>query len=286
MPIVQSAAAALTGAPVKDALVVTVLSLVPRTLVAGWMGAFARNGLSMFVTDLFVRTYGVDLSEAKAPPGGFTTLQSLFTRELCDGIRPVDSDPAALVSPVDGTLSVWATSVNGRIDVVPGRSLNVADLVGEPIDGERDVAVLYLSPRDYHRVHVPCDGVVNRWRYRAGTLWPVFPAAVRRIRNLFSRNERVSVFLSHNGVEVVAVLVGAFGVGHITLAMARVVTNDGRASTAGVVSPPATVQRGDGLGVFHLGSTVVLVLPPGHWTPTLPNGAAVRMGQRVGAPRG
>lgn len=266
----------------KDALIVSMLSVVPRNRGARTMGWIARTRASRAMTRWFVRAYGVDLSEATGTLADYPTLESLFVRELKPGVRPVDPAPEAMVSPVDGAVASVGRTQGGRVTVAPGRSLSVADLLGEPIEGEQDAAVIYLSPKDYHRVHVPREGTVATWRYLPGTLWPVFPAAVRRVDGLFERNERVTVRIETTNGPLHAVLVGAFGVGRITLSFCDLVTNTAKRSpTIERPEPPPLLSRGAQLGVFHLGSTVILVAPPGRWSWTIQAGDRVRVGQRV-----
>jgi phosphatidylserine decarboxylase len=262
----------------RDALIVSVFSALPRTTLARGMGWLARSGLSRPLLRAFVWAYGLDLSEAQGSWDDWTTLDALFTRRLRPGARPIDPAPDALVSPVDGTVAWLGTTRGGAFEVAPGRAHDLARLLGEPVDGERDVAVLYLSPKDYHRVHAPRAGHVARFRYLPGTLWPVFPPAVRRLSDLFGRNERVVVDLDP---DLRVVLVGAFGVGRIGLAFADLVSNDGQPPGDHAVTPPAALAAGDDLGVFHLGSTVVLVAPAGRcaWTPRV--GDPVRMGRHL-----
>jgi phosphatidylserine decarboxylase len=269
---------------VNDALIVSLLSVLPRNALARAMGASARTRLSRAATRAFVAGYGVALDEALVPESGFDSLDALFTRRLKPGARPVDDAPDALVSPVDGVLSRWAPAVERRLDVAPGRSLDLGALLGEPPAGAVDVAVLYLSPKDYHRVHVPCDGRLQGWAYHPGTLWPVFPGAVRRVDGLFERNERVLVRLATPAGPVHVVLVGAFGVGRIALEHADIVSNAGLGPATGALA--ADVRRGGPLGVFHLGSTVILALPAGAWAPTVGEGAVVRMGRCIGRREG
>lgn len=266
----------------KDALIVSLLSLVPRKTGARSMGWFARTRLSRLTTRAFVAAYQVDLSECEGSLADYPTLEALFTRKLRPGVRPIDDHPGSLVSPVDGRCAVVGTTTNGRIEVAPGRTLDVASLIGEPLDGEADVAVLYLSPRDYHRVHVPREGRATRWRYLPGTLWPVFPAAVRRVQDLFSRNERLTVQLETSEGPLFVVLVGAFGVGRISTTFCDLVTNTGGQASTGEPDPPPVLQRGAELGTFHLGSTVVLAAPVGCWKFTVAQGAVVRVGEPIG----
>jgi len=265
----------------KDALIVSALSLVPRNRGARAMGWFARTGLSRWVTSLFVRVYGVNLDEAAGELADYPTLEALFTRTLKPGARPVDDGEGVMVSPVDGRCAYVGPSTEGRIEVAPGRWLPLGELVGRNLDGEHDAVVLYLSPTDYHRVHVPCDGDGVHWRYVPGTLWPVFPAAVRRIDGLFARNERLAVELATAAGVVDCVLVGAFGVGRISIEGVDLLTNTGGEAADGPYA--RAVRRGDPLGVFHLGSTVVLVTEPGRWTWSVQPGDVVRMGRSIGA---
>ena len=290
----------------KDALIVSALSLLPRKPAARGMGVFARTGASRLLTRAFVAAYGVDLSEATGELGDYATLEALFTRTLKPGARPICADADAVVSPVDGTVAAVGTTVRGLIEVAPGRTLDVAALLddppaertddtGPPEAQEYDVAVLYLSPKDYHRVHVPREGRASRYCYLPGTLWPVFPAAVRKVDNLFSKNERVRITVEapDGGPAIDVVLVGAFGVGRITVSVVDdLVTNTGvvpsSAGTLHPLEPAVPVERGEWLGTFHLGSTVILATPaslPRGITWEVEPGSAVRFGVRIGRVR-
>jgi phosphatidylserine decarboxylase len=266
---------------VKDALIVSLLSIAPRKTGARGMGWLARTKLSRWMTSAFVRAYGVDLSEATGTLADYPTLEALFTRQLRPELRPVSADPAALVSPVDGRCAWVGRSESGRIPVAPGRTLDLAALLGRPPATERDVAVLYLSPKDYHRVHVPREGMAMRWHYTPGTLWPVFPAAVARVENLFARNERVVVQVDTAGGALDVVLVGAFGVGRISLELTDLLTNTGGRAAGDALEPPVPLTRGALLGTFHLGSTVVLVAEPDRWRWSVSAGDVVRYGAPI-----
>jgi phosphatidylserine decarboxylase len=266
---------------VKDALIVSLLSVTPRKRGARTMGWLARRRASRLAVRWFVRRYKVDLSEASGELRAYPTLEALFTRELVSGARPVDDAPGAMVSPVDGRVAWVGATTDGRVPVATDRFLTVADLLGEPVDGERDIAVLYLSPTDYHRVHVPREGTATRWRYRPGTLWPVFPGAVKRVRGLFSGNERVAVHVETDAGPVEVVLIGAFGVGRITLQICDIITNAKRRPAPREGACKVEVLRGEELGVFHLGSTVVLVTEPGAWEWSIGVGDRVRVGRTI-----
>ena len=266
----------------KDALIVSVLSLVPRRHGARAMGRLARSRASRWMTRAFVRAYGVDLSEATGSLEDYPTLEALFTRTLAEGVRPVDPSPDAIVSPVDGTCAFVGPSEDGQIQLTPKRTLSVAALLGHPIEDDLDVVVLYLSPRDYHRVHVPREGAATRWHYVPGTLWPVFPAAVRRIDDLFARNERLVITCNTSDGPLDVVMVGAFGVGRITARVTDLVTNTGGGPAGANLEPPQPLERGSWLGTFHLGSTVVLVAPRDRWQWAVQPGDTVRVGRAIG----
>ena len=175
-----------------------------------------------------------------------------------------------------------ASAVEERVEVAPGKYLPLAELVGHPVDGPRDVVVLYLSPKDYHRVHVPREGQATLWRYLPGTLWPVFPAAVRRIDGLFARNERMVVHTETELGPIDVVLVGAFGVGRISLSVSDLVSNTGATGCEAQLSPAVPLERGQELGVFHLGSTVILITEPGVVEWSCVEGQPVRLGEPLG----
>lgn len=266
----------------KDAVIVSLLSVTPRKRGARTMGWIARTRASRLAVRWFVRAYKVDMSEAEGTLADYPTLEDLFTRKLKPGVRPIDSTLDAIVSPVDGQCAQVGRTEAGRVQVAPGQFMQVKDLLGEAVDGERDTCVIYLSPKDYHRVHSPREGHVSNWNYLPGTLWPVFPAAVKRVRGLFEKNERVAVRLDTDHGPLHVVLVGAFGVGRITLSVCDLVTNSGGKKSEGKLAPAPSLGRGDELGIFHLGSTVVLVAPPGRWSFTVKQGEKVKLGQAIG----
>ena len=268
----------------NDAFIVSLLSVVPHGLGSRLQGAFARAGLSRLVLDWYVRTYGVDLSECEGTLSDYRTLQDFFVRPLKPGVRPVDETAEALVSPVDGRVYHAGRLSGFELPPEAGMRWDVRTLVG---GGERyeggHYAILYLSPKDYHRVHVPREGHVVGYRYLPGRLWPVFPAAVRTVEGLFAKNERLAVRLATQDMgEVAVVLVGAYGVGRMTTSFAPVVTNTGTPGEDVTLTAPWTCARGDELGRFNLGSTVILVCEAGRVTWELEPDQQVKMGQRIG----
>jgi phosphatidylserine decarboxylase len=236
---------------------------------------------------LYARAFGADLEEARLPPEAYPSFNAFFTRRLRDGARPVDSGPGVAVSPTDSRLSaIGAVPEDGLLEQVKGARYPIEALLGSAEDAapfRTGVhATLYLSPAMYHRVHSPVDGRVRAFRYVPGRLFPVNAAGVRSVPGLFTRNERVAVFLeteAHGPVAVV--LVGAANVGRMTLAFAPLVTNRGQAGALAMPEEPVDLRRGDELGAFNLGSTVVLLLADRALTPAAAAGDLVRVGEAL-----
>ncbi len=216
----------------------------------------------------FVRAYDVNLEEVDAPPEGFRTFDDFFTRRLLPGARVVDPDPRALVSPADGRLEdLGAISAGGELEV-KGRPYTVASLLGDDSAAAAYHGgyyfIVYLSPRDYHRVHAPTCGNVQAVRYVPGTLFPVNRIGTEFIPRLFARNERLAIVQSSvvHGL-VTTIMVGAIGVGRIGLSFDEVETNRGHApGLRSFADAPIARDRGEELGVFHMGSTAIVFTPP------------------------
>ncbi|MDP2305775.1 MAG: archaetidylserine decarboxylase [Pseudomonadota bacterium] len=276
----------------KDALIISALSVVPKNHAARLMGVFARTRLPAAAQRALLRwyvgKYRVDLEECVGTLEDYGSLTDFFTRALKPGVRPVDPAPRAIVSPCDGMAYAVGRIEGGRIPQSDGKSYDVRELLGgdprySALYGDGgDFAVLYLSPRDYHRVHVPREGTVARYSYLPGALWPVFPAATRRIEALFARNERLTSWIVSDLGEYALVMVGAFGVGRMRVVYDPLVTNEGKARAEVALTPPAKLERGDEIGRFEMGSTVILVFPPNTVEWTITPGDPVRVGSRVG----
>ncbi|MCK6503739.1 archaetidylserine decarboxylase [Myxococcota bacterium] len=278
----------------KDALIVTALSVVPKNPVARLMGRTARlrlpGWLHRAVVGWFVRKYRVDLSECQGQLQDFPTLADLFVRPLRPGVRPIDPRPEVLVSPVDARVHTLGTVAGGRFAQADGIDASVAELVGPGgVDAAPDArryeggsyAILYLSPRDYHRVHTPRAGTVSWLRYLPGTLWPVFPAATRKVEGLFGRNERLVFRIDTDLGPILQVMVGAFGVGRMTTVVSDITTNTDGLPADRALTPAPSLDRCAELGRFELGSTVILLLEPGKVEWTVQPGDPVRLGRPI-----
>ncbi|MCB9541772.1 MAG: archaetidylserine decarboxylase [bacterium] len=275
----------------KDALLIGTLGLIPKNLLSRAVGAAAHAGLPEPVTRAsvrwFARRYGIDLDEAEHPIEHYRTIGELFTRRLKPGARPIDRRPGVAVSPADGRISNSGRIEGGRLIQAKGRDYTVADLLRDRHDAERFEngawVTVYLSPRDYHRVHHPVEGRITASRYIPGHLWPVNAAAVERVEDLFCVNERVVTFVDSPIGEVASVMVGATSVGHMTMTYdVEVLTNRGRPAALKSYPDGLRIARGDELGMFRLGSTVVVLFAdPDVEIEPLAEDQPVRMGQII-----
>ncbi len=270
-----------------DGLAISLLSVVPRRTASRVQGILSRLGVSkalhQAVIRWYVRYYGVDTDVMEGSPQDYPTLAEFFTRALKPDARPIDTAPDAVVSPADARASSFGRVADGKLPLGAGMDLDIQRLVGgDPAWNQGHYAVLYLSPRDYHRVHHSTEGQIVGYRYLPGHLWPVFPAAVRRIRDLFAVNERLVVETRDQQLgRVATVLVGAYGVGRMTTAFCDLVTNAGQGAHSRSFEPVIPVARGDELGRFNMGSTVVLLFEPGKVTWELERDSMVRVGQPI-----
>jgi phosphatidylserine decarboxylase len=264
------------------------LRVVPRQGVSRLMGRVADHRWSApvgrAVVGLYSRAYDVRFDEC-AEKDGWESFDAFFTRALKPGARPIDPDPRRIVSPADGRLESM-----GRIDdrstfLVKGNPYSVEDLVGDAVDARRYVGgggcVVYLSPRDYHRVHSPVAGRISVVRSMRGDYYPVNSIGMRHVKNLFARNRRVAIAIDTENVgRVTVVMVAAMVVGRITLSAI-----DARDVPFGTHAPGVEVARGDELGMFHLGSTAVVLLEPRALDRWLAEEGPIRMGASLAEPR-
>jgi phosphatidylserine decarboxylase len=245
-----------------------ILRVLPRASIGRAIGRLADQRWSgpvgRAVVGLYTRMYDVSLDECDQN-GGWENFDAFFTRELREGAREVDADPTAVVSPADGSIESMGTIEANGTFVVKGRPYSVAELVGDEREAARFVGgqgcVVYLSPRDYHRVHAPVGGTIRRIRSMPGDYYPVNAIGMRHVANLFCRNRRVAIEIDGDASRgrTTVVMVVAMIVGRITT-----VGIEARDVPLGdhVFDPPLRVARGDEIGIFHLGSTAVLLAEP------------------------
>ena len=259
----------------KDALIVSILSITPKRLASSLLGRFAHAILSRPLMRAYVWAYGVDLSEAeRSRLQEYKSLSDLFTRALKPDRRPIATAPGGLVSPVDGTVAYCGPSKDGRVPFLHGKTIDLSKLLNRDVSGSDDVAVLYLSPKDYHRVHCPTNASITAVAHIPGRRFPVFPSAVRAVKGLFENNERVVVDLKTENEPMTLTMVAAFGVGHM-------LWPDGTTFWEHPQANQPARQAGEWLGTFDLGSTVILSVPRGTLDWQITNGQTLRMGQTI-----
>jgi phosphatidylserine decarboxylase len=280
---------------VSDRAFIAALRLVPKSALSRLVGAATRlplpGPLGTGLMRAFSRRYGVDLSECDAL-SRFRTFGEFFARPLRPGLRPIAPGDALAVSPVDAVVSEAGVAEDGMLLQAKGIAYPAGALLGDEALGGRFAGgawvTLYLSPRDYHRIHFPLPGRVVGWRYVPGMLWPVNPASVRTVGGLFTVNERLVTLLDSPLGLVAIVAVGATVVGrvHATYDPAVPATNRAGARPAGRdYEIPIAVAKGQELGAFEMGSTVILLFEEGRASllPPVVPGVRLRVGEPVAA---
>ncbi len=257
--------------------------------------AYSRNPrTSRWLIDTVVRRFDVNLAEAAEPdPRAYESFNAFFTRALRPGARVADPDPDALLMPADGRISqcgpIGHADERGRIFQAKGRSFTAAELLGDETAAEAFeggvFATVYLSPRDYHRVHMPWSGTLRETVHVPGRLFSVGPAAVRHVPRLFARNERLVCHFDTDFGPMAVVMVGALLVSGVeTVWSGEEIPAYGKRITRkdyhgrGIV-----LERFAEMARFNYGSTVIVLLPPGvaELSPELAAEAPVRLGQRL-----
>jgi phosphatidylserine decarboxylase len=244
-----------------------------------------------FLIATVVRQYRVDMSEAEqTDPLAFPSFNAFFTRALKSGARSAPDDPSAIACPADGRISQLGRIVDGRILQAKGRDYSVAELIGDKKAAEsfRDgrFITVYLSPRDYHRVHAPLAGTLRETLHIPGRIFSVAPGTVEDVPNLFARNERlVSHFDGEHGPFSV-IMVGAMLVSGIETVWGGVEVPPYASSVVrkSFADRNRRLARFEELGRFNMGSTVIVLLPPGASeldSALLPE-SPVNVGQKIG----
>lgn len=278
-------------------LFVAIQYLLPHHLLSRMASGIAESQSPWLKNALirnFVRIFKVDMEEAiERDIENYPTFNAFFTRALRSAARPLPEDKNALACPADGTVSQIGRIDAGRMFQAKRHSYSLLDLVGDDpatarlfTDGH--FATVYLSPSDYHRVHMPCDGTLRSMTYVPGRLFSVNATTTDAVPNLFTRNERaVCLFDTEHG-PMAMILVGAMLVAGIDTVWSGQVTpllreiNTIHYSSA----PTVKLRRGEEMGRFRFGSTVILLFPRNTvgWEASLERGSTVRMGQLLGMP--
>lgn len=284
-------------AAVSDYLYVWPQYLLPHHVLSRIVLAATRverRGWKQLLIGAFRRHFDISLADAEhTDPRDYRSFNAFFTRALQPGARPVDGAPDAIVSPVDGRVSQAGRIDADRIFQAKGRDYSLLELLGGDADlaapfRDGSFATLYLSPRDYHRVHMPLAGTLTETVYVPGRLFSVAPHTVRRVPRVFARNERLAALFDTDAGPMAMVLVGALFVACIETVWAGVVTPPHgysvRRQSFTAATPAVRLARGAEMGRFNMGSTVILLFGENRvrWDDRLTAGRALQMGQAIG----
>jgi phosphatidylserine decarboxylase len=287
-----------TASSIIDYLKTWPIYALPHHWLTGFIHRAARCEWPAFKNALierFIRLYRVDMDLAEVrDPHAFPHFNAFFTRALRPDARPLELGAGAILSPVDGKVSECGRIEAGRILQAKGHRYRLNDLLADDRDMTRmfeggAFATLYLSPRDYHRIHMPLTGRLRKQVYVPGRLFPVNTPSTRVVPSLFARNERVIALFETKAGPLAMILVGALFVGSMETVWAGTITPTNhryiqvRDYSAELV--PVVLKQGAEMGRFNMGSTVILLFGAGRatWSTGLCADAPVKMGQRVGS---
>lgn len=276
----------------SDRLAVLTQYLLPKQALTSLAGKAANAQWGSLTTSFirwFVNKYQVNMSEAVNPDiSSYATFNEFFTRPLKAGARPLANSD--LICPVDGAISQFGPISQGQIFQAKGHQFSATTLIG----GDEKAAAayangsfanIYLSPRDYHRIHMPCDGKLTRMVYIPGDLFSVNPTTARGVPNLFARNERVVCFFDSAAGSFVLTLVGATIVGSMATVWHGTINppRPGKIGTWDYQDQNITLKQGEEMGRFMLGSTVVLLFPQAdmRFNPSWKPAGSVRLGEAM-----
>ena len=276
----------------SDRLFLLAQRVLPKqalTRAVGWLAAREAGSLTHVAIRRFIARYQVDMSEAAQPdPSAYRSFNEFFTRPLREGVRPLES--GRWICPVDGAVSQCGPMTDGTIVQAKGHQYTASDLLGGDTElaacfAQGAFATLYLSPRDYHRIHMPAAGRLRRMIHVPGELFSVNPTTARGVPGLFARNERVVCLFDTAKGPFVLVLVGATIVGSMATVWHGVVNppRPGTLRTWNYRDTSIVLQQGDEMGRFLLGSTVILLATPEaarQW-PAWQSGRPVRLGEAM-----
>lgn len=281
---------------IKQRLFIFMQYILPHHTLSRLIGRFAECETPWFKNRLiawFIKRYNVNMSEALLEdPSAYKHFNDFFTRELKADARTADTTDKAVLSPADGAISQQGEIEYGRIFQAKGHSFSLLELLGG--DAERaapfmggSFSTVYLSPKDYHRVHMPLTGILREMVYIPGRLFSVNQTTAGNVPELFARNERVACIFDTEHGPMAVVLVGAMIVASIETVWAGLITPPMRElrsyDYSQTARQPITLEKGMEMGRFKLGSTAIVLFGPGHvaWEEGLQAGSPVQMGQRL-----
>ncbi len=280
----------------NNAFRILIFKMLPKGFISRVFGYISLIPLPERIMDKIISwysgKYGVNLSEAEVPPDGYTNLNTFFTRKLKEGSRLIDDDKHSVVASTDSRVDQFGDLSSDAILQAKGVEYSLRDLIPS-IEAERFVngkfITLYLSPGDYHRIHSPVSGRIKGFFNIPGKLYTVQEFMVRGLKGLFAINERLITYIDTPYGSVAVCKIGAINVGKISLSYDHAVTNRFFRSKNEKIyaeDKKPEVRKGDEIGIFNLGSTVILLFEKGMVEfSDLKFGQKVRVGEKIGTLR-
>jgi phosphatidylserine decarboxylase len=275
----------------KDSVLRFMWKIASKKSLSRLVGIISKKSFSRHFIPHYVKKFQIDLTPVKRPLNEFTSLLDFFVRELKPETRPIDPDPDIVVSPVDGVVAQMGPIYVHTLIQAKGTHYHLGELLAgtEHVSTFTDgyYMTIYLSPRDYHRIHSPIAGEVTSLTYVPGNLYPVNPSGVRLFPRLFSQNERVISYIKNNSGQVALVKVGATNVGSIKVKFDEEISTNrkSRLKKEKKYHGSVVLKKGEELGRFEFGSTVILLFEENmvelFWLGDLTIGTSLQMGQPI-----
>ncbi len=275
----------------KTRITIFIFRILPKSLLSRIFGYITRIPLPSFMMSAIIKWYSRRFNlkdEFDIPEGGFRTMDDFFTRRLRAGVHVIDRGKDSIVSPVDARIDEFGKITDGTLIQAKGITYSLKDLVPSEYGNRFSngfFMTLYLSPGDYHRIHSPVDGNIEGFFHIPGKLYTVQEFMVAGLHGLFSLNERLISYISTHQGAVAVCKVGAMNVGRISLSYNDIVTNRTLRKKQEVFfkdNASIPVKKGDELGTFHLGSTVILLFENNALKPVkISKGQTVRVGDKI-----
>ncbi|WP_261130222.1 archaetidylserine decarboxylase [Bacillus sp. Marseille-Q3570] len=265
------------------------LFCLPHHAITYFIGSFMKASISRYAIKAYAKFYKIDISLIGKPIHEYKNLNEFFKRTLKPQARPVDAHVDTLVSPADGTVTQIGEIKNGTLIQAKGESYTVESLLNDKNKARAfrngSFMTIYLSPKDYHRIHAPIDGSITDYSYIPGRLYPVNKFGVDTVKGIFTKNERIATYLHSATGQLAIVKIGALIVGSVQLAFKNQVDEHHKGQPLkNTLETLLPVDKGDEIGHFEFGSTVILLFEENliAINSTLEPGSSVKMGQPVG----
>ena len=279
--------------PILDFLFICLQFILPHHLLSRLVGKLAEARwplLKNFLIKIFIQRFNVNMTEAEQEnPEAYENFNAFFTRPLKPNARSIEHNDAHIISPVDGAISQLGAIDNNLLFQAKGHYYTLEDLLA----GDHDMAeqftngrfaTIYLSPKDYHRIHMPVTGTLKKMTYVPGRLFSVNPLTAENVSNLWARNERVVCLFETELGPMVMILIGAMIVASMETVWAGTVAPPQHKLSSTDYGQTITLQQGDEMGRFKLGSTVIMLFPENSmdWQAELGESSAVQLGNVLG----